>query len=99
MPRIAQQTRGVTADRLFTNMKVSDLVAKAETEQSDYRRTHAINVFFSPKKQFDFKWRASREHFSAAFMRLIPLSSRQLARLLTALYFVISANSARGSTG
>ncbi|MEA3213441.1 MAG: hypothetical protein QOE70_6498 [Chthoniobacter sp.] len=47
---------GVTADSLYTNQKVSDLVAKAETEQSDYRRTHAVNVFFSPEKQYRVPW-------------------------------------------
>lgn len=49
---LRSRTSGMTADRLFTNQKVSDLVAKAETEQSDYRRTQAINVFFSPEKQY-----------------------------------------------
>jgi hypothetical protein len=44
---------GLTAERLFTNQKVSDLVAKAETEQNDYRRQRAINVFFSPEKHYD----------------------------------------------
>ena len=29
---------GVTAERLYTNQKVTDLVSKAETEQNDYRR-------------------------------------------------------------
>ena len=44
---------GVTAERLYSNQKVTDLVAKAETEQNDYRRTRAINVFFSPEKHYD----------------------------------------------
>lgn len=44
---------GVTAERLYTNQKVTDLVAKAETEQNDYRRLRAINVFFSPEKHYD----------------------------------------------
>jgi hypothetical protein len=43
---------GVTAERLYTNQKVTDLVAKAETEQNDYRRIRAINVFFSPEKRY-----------------------------------------------
>ncbi len=41
---------GVAAERIYTNQKVSDLVSKAETEQSDYRRTRPVNVFFSPEK-------------------------------------------------
>ena len=44
---------GVTAERLYSNQKVTDLVAKAETEQNDYRRMRAINVFFSPEKHYD----------------------------------------------
>ena len=44
---------GLTAERLYCNQKVTDLVAKAETEQNDYRRLRAINVFFSPEKRYD----------------------------------------------
>ena len=40
----------LSAQRRYTNQKVADLVAKAETEQSDYRRDKPINVFFSPNK-------------------------------------------------
>jgi len=42
----------VSAERLYINQKVSDLVSKAESEQRDYRRSHRINVFFSPEKVF-----------------------------------------------
>jgi hypothetical protein len=41
---------GVTADQLYSNQKIADMVAKAETEQNDYRRANKINVFFSPEK-------------------------------------------------
>jgi hypothetical protein len=44
----------VTAETLYVNQKISDLVSKAETEQSDYRRSKNINVFFGPVKHFDF---------------------------------------------
>ncbi len=46
------RTSGLTAERLYTNQKVIDLVAKAETEQSDYRRANPVNVFFSPVKSY-----------------------------------------------
>jgi len=49
--RLRSKAGGITAERLYANQKVGDLVAKAETEQSDYRRQEAINVFFSPGKQ------------------------------------------------
>ena len=41
---------GVTADQLYSNQKIADMVAKAETEQNDYRRNYFINPFFSPEK-------------------------------------------------
>ncbi|HWL52121.1 MAG TPA: ATP-binding cassette domain-containing protein [Chthoniobacteraceae bacterium] len=44
-----------SAENLFTNQKISDLVSKAESEQRDYRRDRRINVFFSPEKFFHFK--------------------------------------------
>jgi hypothetical protein len=49
---IKSKTTGVTAERLYTNQKVTDLVAKAETEQNDYRRTVPANTFFSPEKRY-----------------------------------------------
>jgi hypothetical protein len=46
----------VSAERLYTNQKVTDLVAKAETEQNDYRLQRVINPFFSPAKQYSVPW-------------------------------------------
>ncbi len=49
--------RGVTAEQLYVNTKITDLISKAEMEQTDYRfddhqgRRH-INVFFGPIKQY-----------------------------------------------
>ncbi len=43
---------GVTAEQLYTNQKVSDLVSKAEMEQADYRDSRHPNVFFGPVKRF-----------------------------------------------
>jgi hypothetical protein len=44
--RIPSTRRGVTADRLYVNQKIADLVAKSEMEQADYREQAPINVFF-----------------------------------------------------
>jgi hypothetical protein len=52
--RLRSRTSGLTAEELYSNQKVNDLVAKAETEQSDYRRGRIINVFFGPKKMHYF---------------------------------------------
>ena len=47
---------GISAERLYVNQKVTDLVSKAETEQADYRRVDSkgqpvlVNVFFGPEK-------------------------------------------------
>jgi ABC-type multidrug transport system ATPase subunit len=39
-----------TAERLYVNQKITDLVSKAETDQADYRRQTPVNVFFGPVK-------------------------------------------------
>ncbi|HJX25456.1 MAG TPA: ABC transporter permease, partial [Chthoniobacterales bacterium] len=43
---------GVTADQLYVNQKVSDLVSNAEMEQTDYRRGGKPNVFFGEQKRY-----------------------------------------------
>jgi ABC-type multidrug transport system ATPase subunit len=42
----------VTAEQVYTNQKVSDLISNAEMEQSDYRRGNRPNVFFGAQKRF-----------------------------------------------
>ncbi len=41
---------GITAESLYVNQKISDMVSKAEMEQVDYRSERDRNVFFSPVK-------------------------------------------------
>jgi len=43
---------GVSAEQLYVNQKVTDLISKAEMEQSDYRESHHLNVFFGPVKEY-----------------------------------------------
>jgi hypothetical protein len=43
---------GTTAEQLYINQKVTDLIAKAEMEQTDYRENRHLNVFFGPVKQY-----------------------------------------------
>src|SRR5206468_2685940 len=45
----------VTADQLYVNQKVSDLISNAEMEQSDYRRGSRPNVFFGAEKRLGVK--------------------------------------------
>ncbi len=47
---------GISAERLYVNQKITDLVSKAESEQLDYRRQpmHRINVFFGPDKFYNY---------------------------------------------
>jgi hypothetical protein len=47
---LRSRTTGMTAERLYSNQKVGDLVTKAETEQNDYLRGRPVNVFFGPVK-------------------------------------------------
>jgi len=42
----------VTADQLYVNQKVSDLLSRAEMEQNDYRRGNKPNVFFGLEKRY-----------------------------------------------
>jgi hypothetical protein len=45
-------TGPVTAEQLYVNQKVSDLISNAEMEQSDYRRGSRPNVFFGAEKRY-----------------------------------------------
>jgi hypothetical protein len=42
----------VTAEQLYVNQKVSDLISNAEMEQNDYRRGGKPNVFFGAQKRY-----------------------------------------------
>jgi hypothetical protein len=42
----------VTAELLYINQKVSDLISNAEMEQHDYRRGGKPNVFFGSEKRY-----------------------------------------------
>ncbi len=42
----------VTAEKLYINQKVSDLISNAEMEQNDYRRGGKPNVFFGAEKRY-----------------------------------------------
>ena len=56
-----------TAERLFVNQKITDLVSKAETDQADYRRSRSVNVFFGPLKYFG-EFRCSVLEFNTAVL-------------------------------
>ncbi len=42
----------VTAEQIYINQKVSDLISNAEMEQNDYRRGGKLNVFFGEEKRY-----------------------------------------------
>ncbi|PYL07881.1 MAG: hypothetical protein DME33_09020 [Verrucomicrobia bacterium] len=47
----------VTAEQIYVNQKVADLISNAEMEQNDYRRGKKPNVFFGAQKRyFDIKF-------------------------------------------
>src|SRR5207302_554125 len=47
-----EATGSVTAEQLYLNQKVSDLISNAEMEQSDYRRGSRPDVFFGAEKRY-----------------------------------------------
>jgi energy-coupling factor transporter ATP-binding protein EcfA2 len=49
---IADAKGPITAEQLYVNQKVSDLISKAEMEQNDYRRGKKPNVFFGLQKRY-----------------------------------------------
>jgi hypothetical protein len=50
---LGSQKGPLTADQLYVNQKVTDLVSKAEMEQFDYRNgKEHLNVFFGPVKEY-----------------------------------------------
>jgi hypothetical protein len=75
-------TRGISAERVYVNQKTVDLVNKAEMEQSDYRETRFLNVFFGPDKRY-FGLKSSVLVFNAWVLILSSLAMFQ------ALYFVL----------
>ncbi len=79
---IEETPKGVTAERLYVNQKTTDLVNKAEMEQSDYRESRFLNVFFGPEKRY-FGLQASVLVFNAWVLILSSLA------MFTALYFVL----------
>ena len=76
----------LTADQLYVNTKITDLVSKAEMEQFDYRREQekheVVNVFFGPMKQY-FGIRASVLTFNSAVLLVSSLAG------LFLLYFIL----------
>ncbi len=68
--------RKVSAEQLFVNQKVSDLVATAEMEQNDYTLQQRINVFFGP-----VKWHFGRP-WSVYPLNMFVLNLSTLAILL-----------------
>jgi ABC transport system ATP-binding/permease protein len=91
---LRSRTSGVTAERLYSNQKVGDLVAKAETEQSDYRRGRILNVFFGPKKMHfigseDWAWSTRHPIIINVYLRnsLVLLGSTFVC--LVALWLIL----------
>ena len=49
---VEHEKKGTSAEELFVNRKVLDLVTKAEMEREDYRRRSSPNVFFGTSKHY-----------------------------------------------
>jgi ABC-type multidrug transport system ATPase subunit len=72
----------VSAEQLYINQKVVDLVSKAEMEQADYREDRHLNVFFGPVKEY-FGIRAPLLVFNAGVLLGSTLA------FLVILYFIL----------
>ena len=72
----------VSAERFFVNQKTTDLVNKAEMEQSDYRESRFLNVFFGPEKRY-FGLQSSVVTFNAWVLTISSLL------MFSALYFIL----------
>ncbi len=79
---VDRRSKNLTADQIYVNQKILDLVGKAEMEQADYRRSNdsgdhlLINVFFGTK-QLHF----NRE-FSAFVFNALVLNGSALGLLI-----------------
>lgn len=81
--RFAVAERRVSAEQLFVNQKIGDLVAKAEFEEADYRR-EGVSVFFGRTKLY-FGLRSSIFVFNTAVLVFTT------ALFLAALHAALSA--------
>jgi len=72
----------ISAEQLYINQKVVDLVSKAEMEQADYREDRHLNVFFGPIKEY-FGIRAPLLVFNAGVLVISTFT------LLVILYFIL----------
>jgi len=81
-PMRSPPTGALTAEHLYVNQKVTDLVSKAEMEQSDYRESRFLNVFFGPQKRY-FGIQSSVITFNTWVLVLSSLG------MFVALYFIL----------
>jgi ABC transport system ATP-binding/permease protein len=72
----------VTAEQIYINQKVSDLISNAEMEQSDYRRGSRPNVFFGAQKHY-FGIKIGAFVFNTAVLIISTLG------LLTLLHWIL----------
>ena len=78
---IVGNDHGITAEQLYVNQKVVDLLSKAEMEQADYRYAEHPNVFFAPVKIF-LGFRIGVIWFNSAVLILSSLLSLVLLHLI-----------------
>ncbi len=52
LDKLLNDNDGVSAEEIYVNRKVLDLVTKAEMEREDYRRKKSPNVFFGTRKTY-----------------------------------------------
>jgi hypothetical protein len=84
---VERERKGYSAEDLYVNRKVLDLVTKAEMEREDYRRKKSPNVFFGTSKTL-FGWKVRTLWLNAGvmvvfFVLIIGVLHLSLRRQLT----------------
>lgn len=93
LEQVQMEKRGYSAEDLYVNQKVHDLITKAEMEREDYRRVKSPNVFFGTKKRIPWLlhekqkgWHWGEQEISTlsinAFIMLVSL-----CLIVTGLYY------------
>ena len=89
---IVKDAKGpITAEQLYVNQKVSDLISNAEMEQSDYRRGSKPNVFFGLQKRY-FGQESGRVYVST---RCVLIAIHAWIACVAALDFATAIGSAK----
>ncbi len=95
-----RERKGTSAEQLFVNKKVLDLVTKAEMEREDYRRKLSPNVFFGTVKTYPIYWWSEEKgwHWEEAKINTITLNGGVILGLLALIIIGVAVSLRRQLT-